>query len=151
LAKSFRTGGERGIRTLDTGVSPYNGLANRRLQPLGHLSGVGIDNIQNADCGLPKIYYPTQHGHCRASSAQPGKTQTGGGIIEPRTAFFGRHYTSDTYAGRVAVLSCGFGGSSQPIAAWVRYFTPEHYSLLIKYSIILEATQQFLLTDILFQ
>ena len=34
------TGGERGIRTLDTGVSPYNGLANRRLQPLGHLSGV---------------------------------------------------------------------------------------------------------------
>jgi hypothetical protein len=32
-------GGEGGIRTLDTGVSPYNGLANRRLQPLGHLSG----------------------------------------------------------------------------------------------------------------
>jgi hypothetical protein len=32
------SGGERGIRTLDTGVSPYNGLANRRLQPLGHLS-----------------------------------------------------------------------------------------------------------------
>jgi hypothetical protein len=31
-------GGEGGIRTLDTGVSPYNGLANRRLQPLGHLS-----------------------------------------------------------------------------------------------------------------
>ena len=33
-------GGEGGIRTLDTGVSPYNGLANRRLQPLGHPSGV---------------------------------------------------------------------------------------------------------------
>jgi hypothetical protein len=32
-------GGERGIRTPDTGFSPYNGLANRRLQPLGHLSG----------------------------------------------------------------------------------------------------------------
>ena len=31
-------GGEGGIRTLDTGFSPYNGLANRRLQPLGHLS-----------------------------------------------------------------------------------------------------------------
>src|SRR5689334_11393061 len=30
--------GEGGIRTLDTGVNPYNGLANRRLQPLGHLS-----------------------------------------------------------------------------------------------------------------
>jgi hypothetical protein len=31
-------GGERGIRTLDTTFQPYNGLANRRLQPLGHLS-----------------------------------------------------------------------------------------------------------------
>src|SRR5437868_4688891 len=38
-------GGERGIRTLDTGVSPYNGLANRRLQPLGHLSGVRIYSL----------------------------------------------------------------------------------------------------------
>src|SRR5438270_690455 len=34
----MRYGGERGIRTPDRGVSPYNGLANRRLQPLGHLS-----------------------------------------------------------------------------------------------------------------
>ena len=34
-----RTGGEGGIRTPGRGVSPYNGLANRRLQPLGHLSG----------------------------------------------------------------------------------------------------------------
>ena len=34
-----KSGGEGGIRTPDTGVSPYNGLANRRLQPLGHLSG----------------------------------------------------------------------------------------------------------------
>ena len=32
------TGGEGGIRPPDRGVSPYNGLANRRLQPLGHLS-----------------------------------------------------------------------------------------------------------------
>src|SRR5436853_3436975 len=30
--------GEGGIRTLDTGFSPYNGLANRPVQPLGHLS-----------------------------------------------------------------------------------------------------------------
>src|SRR5579864_4840809 len=40
-------GGEGGIRTLDTGVSPYNGLANRRLQPLGHLSDA-------RDCSLPR-------------------------------------------------------------------------------------------------
>src|SRR5271165_3490334 len=33
------SGGEGGIRTPGRGVSPYNGLANRRLQPLGHLSG----------------------------------------------------------------------------------------------------------------
>ena len=32
------SGGEAGIRTLDTGFGPYNGLANRRLQPLGHLT-----------------------------------------------------------------------------------------------------------------
>jgi hypothetical protein len=32
------TGGEAGIRTLDRAFGPYNGLANRRLQPLGHLT-----------------------------------------------------------------------------------------------------------------
>src|SRR5947207_14665531 len=32
------TGGEAGIRTLGTAFRPYNGLANRRLQPLGHLT-----------------------------------------------------------------------------------------------------------------
>ncbi len=36
------TGGEGGIRTLGTGVSPYNGLANRRIRPLCHLSGVAF-------------------------------------------------------------------------------------------------------------
>ena len=36
--KNIVHGGEGGIRTPDRGVSPYNGLANRRLQPLGHLS-----------------------------------------------------------------------------------------------------------------
>jgi hypothetical protein len=33
-----RNGGEAGIRTLGTAFRPYNGLANRRLQPLGHLT-----------------------------------------------------------------------------------------------------------------
>jgi hypothetical protein len=37
-------GGEAGIRTLGTGFSPYNGLANRRLQPLGHLTADGKYN-----------------------------------------------------------------------------------------------------------
>jgi hypothetical protein len=31
-------GGGDGIRTHDTALGPYNGLANRRLQPLGHPS-----------------------------------------------------------------------------------------------------------------
>ena len=39
-----RTGrnGEAGIRTRDTSLTLYNGLANRRLQPLGHLSGKSL-------------------------------------------------------------------------------------------------------------
>ncbi len=37
--KNFlKFGGERGIRTPDTAIQPYDGLANRCLQPLGHLS-----------------------------------------------------------------------------------------------------------------
>ena len=38
LAQRAKAGGEGGIRTLGRGFSPYNGLANRRLQPLGHLT-----------------------------------------------------------------------------------------------------------------
>ena len=34
-----KAGGDGGIRTLDRALQPYNGLANRRLQPLGHISG----------------------------------------------------------------------------------------------------------------
>ncbi len=38
-------GGEAGIRTLGTAIQPYNGLANRRLKPLGHLSSHGSLDI----------------------------------------------------------------------------------------------------------
>ena len=38
LRSLARYGGEGGIRTPDTGFILYNDLANRRLQPLGHLS-----------------------------------------------------------------------------------------------------------------
>ena len=37
-----KTGGEAGIRTLGTGLSPYNGLANRRFRPLSHLTARGF-------------------------------------------------------------------------------------------------------------
>src|SRR5688572_21817824 len=36
-------GGEAGIRTLGRAFRPYNGLANRRLQPLGHLTVDPLD------------------------------------------------------------------------------------------------------------
>ena len=38
VASSTANGGGRGIRTPDRDLNPYNGLANRRLQPLGHPS-----------------------------------------------------------------------------------------------------------------
>ena len=38
LPWSKKNCGEGEIRTPDTGFGPYNGLANRRLRPLGHLS-----------------------------------------------------------------------------------------------------------------
>ena len=41
-AKGRMSGGEAGIRTLGRVLKPYNGLANRRLQPLGHLTVRGF-------------------------------------------------------------------------------------------------------------
>ncbi len=51
-------GGEAGIRTLGRAFGPYNGLANRRLQPLGHLTAarkLSINEIATyaaVDCPL---------------------------------------------------------------------------------------------------
>ena len=45
------TGGEAGIRTLDTAFRPYNGLANRRLQPLGHLTVLKLLRILRVPFG----------------------------------------------------------------------------------------------------
>jgi hypothetical protein len=41
---SMMVGGDGGIRTLDRALQPYNGLANRRLQPLGHISAARRDS-----------------------------------------------------------------------------------------------------------
>jgi hypothetical protein len=65
------TGGEEGIRTPGTGLSPYNGLANRRLQPLGHLTARGLSSIRQclnvrATCPWarrrPKVSLSASHG-----------------------------------------------------------------------------------------
>jgi hypothetical protein len=45
MAVREKSGGEGGIRTPGRSFGPYNGLANRRLQPLGHLSGVRFQQL----------------------------------------------------------------------------------------------------------
>ena len=47
-------GGAGGIRTLDRALQPYNGLANRRLQPLGH-SSIGADMPDTEASRKPQI------------------------------------------------------------------------------------------------
>ena len=49
------SGGEEGIRTPDRAFKPYNGLANRRLQPLGHLSGSVVVSIQGTLGARPEM------------------------------------------------------------------------------------------------
>src|SRR3981189_3279014 len=48
------SGGAGGIRTLDRALQPYNGLANRRLQPLGH-SSVKADMPDTGACRKRQI------------------------------------------------------------------------------------------------
>ena len=43
-----KSNGEGGIRTRGTGVYPYDGLANRCLKPLGHLSEQSYNNLHPA-------------------------------------------------------------------------------------------------------
>jgi hypothetical protein len=52
-------GGGRGIRTLDRALGPYNGLANRRLQPLGHPS---LERNQGLSKNGPGTKTPVVHG-----------------------------------------------------------------------------------------
>ena len=60
--------GQRGIRTLDTGKTPYAGLANRCLQPLGHLSmsvhGAGVAALER---GQVEALFLRQEHHLRQS------------------------------------------------------------------------------------
>jgi hypothetical protein len=56
-------GGEEGIRTLGTAFRPYNGLANRRLQPLGHLT---------ADVQVYEIQALTRSAHDAGNDSETG-------------------------------------------------------------------------------
>ena len=73
------SGGEGGIRTLGTGVSPYNGLANRRLQPLGHLSDVR--EFQFITVGMRAVAADLLSGNVAANGPLPNHT-----IGRPRPA-----------------------------------------------------------------
>jgi hypothetical protein len=63
-AGQFRNGGAGGIRTLDRPLQAYNGLANRRLQPLGHSSVEG---------GYARARGEPQAADCRPRSSQPNR------------------------------------------------------------------------------
>src|SRR5438132_12627847 len=56
--------GEGGIRTPDRGISPYNGLANRRLQPLGHLSSLQRLKLQSRSTSWKVRTVPLMSHHC---------------------------------------------------------------------------------------
>src|SRR5271167_1126829 len=62
IRPSRAPGGDGGIRTLDRALQPYNGLANRRLQPLGHISATRRDSRR------PDM--PDARAHCK-TRAQP--------------------------------------------------------------------------------
>jgi hypothetical protein len=47
--------GEAGIRTRGKGLNPYDGLANRCLKPLGHLSEQSANNLHTAETHCKKI------------------------------------------------------------------------------------------------
>src|SRR5215471_3949667 len=61
-----QTGGEAGIRTLGTTFGSYNGLANRRLQPLGHLTALRTLSIRETlTCGRQADVLPVGAIHGR--------------------------------------------------------------------------------------
>ena len=91
-----RSGGDGGIRTLDRALQPYNGLANRRLQPLGHISNMAdmpdagaTRKRQIRVFGTSANYYlntkelrlaaPRRVGIVRQGAVSPGETQPSGG------------------------------------------------------------------------
>ena len=81
----IKGGGERGIRTPDTAFGPYNDLANRRLQPLGHLSAYGI-----GACGSPK------KGENYAPHSYYGPPETSKSIVKWRALEDSNHRPSDS-------------------------------------------------------
>jgi hypothetical protein len=94
-----KTGGEAGIRTLGTTFRSYNGLANRRLQPLGHLTvsktlGNLRISVELLSCESPTV---------PKTVPRPGKAATSAGTV------VSNHYSGQTLAWHVS-LRCFLGG-----------------------------------------
>jgi hypothetical protein len=61
----LKDGGDGGIRTLDRPLQAYNGLANRRLQPLGHIS---------SQADMPEVAATRKRQLGHSGIALPGET-----------------------------------------------------------------------------
>src|ERR1700694_2788509 len=86
----MENGGDGGIRTLDRALQPYNGLANRRLQPLGHISGKA--DMPDAGASRKQISgrrIPSGLTNPRPPPPRPhlGKGEYAGGGGEPQADF----------------------------------------------------------------
>src|SRR3954463_4650976 len=120
-------GGEAGIRTLDTAFRPYNGLANRRLQPLGHLTDP-VSIRPTMSCG--KEIVPAIVPEIWQLSLPRAKAQ-GTAITNPRadvnrilrSTGCGRRSTAATYWDRV---SCDVEDRASAGTSWRRAALQRH-------------------------
>src|SRR6266487_6238568 len=90
--------GEGGIRTPDRGISPYNGLANRRLQPLGHLSTARGSLRASVDGHKPRWLASHPHPatflithHLGSNTTSRGRRRNPGAPLTPATMLRDRH------------------------------------------------------------
>ena len=91
-------GGDGGIRTLDRALQPYNGLANRRLQPLGHISR------RNARATYARGIPPLQARGDRGSGYRDPHPHIQGGPAQSRRR--GGPWSRSDGGGRRALLLC---------------------------------------------
>ena len=93
-----KVGGEEGIRTLGTAFRPYNGLANRRLQPLGHLT---------ADCKCNRNGHLANPHFSRVKAFELPQSRISSEI--PRSIAVGVRTVSGTCHSDSAGMTCSVG------------------------------------------
>src|SRR5512135_2797041 len=98
------SGGDAGIRTLDTGFSPYAPLAGECLRPLGHVSGVAVPALRHP-ASLPRGNLPPQ-------------LRPTGAALGPANARFYRASSSPVH--RACGQRLGTGSGSRSLAALVQ-------------------------------